>query len=214
MKIPGLAALASVATLVSTVGAIPKITRIGRYLYADDGTRFSARTTRLTSRRHVRPQRTHTVVDQLADSAGCTRDLPFLQTLGINAIRAYSMLSGAGIYVILDLTLPLNGSIDTKIPAWGTNVLDQYITTINTFSKYDNVLAYNVGNEVLTSIATNAAPFLKAAARDVRMYLNQSLHPPQSGTPTSTAPRLSGTDISSAISLGRTTGRARWICLG
>ncbi|KAJ7913617.1 hypothetical protein B0H13DRAFT_1612353, partial [Mycena leptocephala] len=35
-----LAALASVATLVSTVGAIPKITRTGRYLYADDGTRF------------------------------------------------------------------------------------------------------------------------------------------------------------------------------
>ncbi|KAJ7913611.1 hypothetical protein B0H13DRAFT_1712477, partial [Mycena leptocephala] len=40
MKIPGLAALASVATPVSTVGAIPKITRTGRYLYADDGTRF------------------------------------------------------------------------------------------------------------------------------------------------------------------------------
>ncbi|KAJ7867260.1 hypothetical protein B0H13DRAFT_1636226, partial [Mycena leptocephala] len=35
-----LAALASVATPVSTVGAIPKITRTGRYLYADDGTRF------------------------------------------------------------------------------------------------------------------------------------------------------------------------------
>jgi hypothetical protein len=96
-------------------------------------------------------------VGQPADSAGCTRDLRFLQKLGMNAIRAYSvdsslnhdacmvMLSGAGIYVmcvsksslmpsfsvglmlgcILDLTLPLNGSIDTNIPARGTNVLDQ-----------------------------------------------------------------------------------------
>jgi hypothetical protein len=29
------------------------------------------------------------------------------------------------VYCRLDLTLPLNGSIDTTIPAWGTNVLDQ-----------------------------------------------------------------------------------------
>ncbi|KAJ7867269.1 hypothetical protein B0H13DRAFT_1478545, partial [Mycena leptocephala] len=35
-----LAALASVTTLVSTVGAIPKITRTGRYLYAKDGSRL------------------------------------------------------------------------------------------------------------------------------------------------------------------------------
>ncbi|KAJ7120381.1 hypothetical protein C8R44DRAFT_982145 [Mycena epipterygia] len=46
-----------------------------------------------------------------------------------------------------------------------------YIKTINAFSKYDNVLAYNVGNEVLTNGATNAAPFLKAAARDIKAYL-------------------------------------------
>ncbi|KAJ7300929.1 Glucanosyltransferase-domain-containing protein, partial [Mycena albidolilacea] len=40
----------------------------------------------------------------------------------------------------------------------------QYIKTINVFSKYDNILAFNVGNEVLTADATNAAPFLKAGA--------------------------------------------------
>ncbi|KAF8148960.1 Glucanosyltransferase-domain-containing protein [Mycena galopus ATCC 62051] len=103
----------------------------------------------------------YAVVDQLADSAGCTRDLPFLQNLSVNAIRAYSVdstlnhdscmstLSSAGIYVILDLTLPLNGSIDTTQPTWSTNLLD----------------------EVLTSDATNAAPFIKAAARDIKAYL-------------------------------------------
>jgi hypothetical protein len=73
----------------------------------------------------------------------------------------------------LDLTLPLNGSIDRVSPAWTTNLLDSYIGTINAFSKYDNVLVYNIGNEVVTSPnQTAAAPFVKAAARDTKAYLS------------------------------------------
>jgi len=72
----------------------------------------------------------------------------------------------------LDLTLPKNGSIDRTSPAWTTNLLDSYIATINAFSKYDNVLVYNIGNEVVTSPnQTAAAPFVKAAARDTKAYL-------------------------------------------
>ena len=53
-----------------------------------------------------------TFIDSLADSAGCARDLPILQSLGINAIRAYSVdptlnhdecmatFSSAGIYTM------------------------------------------------------------------------------------------------------------------
>jgi len=72
----------------------------------------------------------------------------------------------------IDLSLPLNGSIDRTSPAWTTNLLDLYIGTIEVFSKYDNVLAYNVGNEVANSnLTTVAAAFVKAAARDVKgMY--------------------------------------------
>ncbi|KAJ6479685.1 hypothetical protein C8R45DRAFT_1005792 [Mycena sanguinolenta] len=37
------------------------------------------------------------------------------------------------------------------------------------------MLAYNVGNEVLTASATNAAPFIKAAARDIKSV--SRIHP-------------------------------------
>lgn len=69
----------------------------------------------------------------------------------------------------IDLSLPLNGSIDRASPSWTTNLLDLYIGTIEVFSKYDNVLAYNIGNEVANSnVTTVVAPFVKAAARDVK----------------------------------------------
>lgn len=82
-----------------------------------------------------------------------------------SALWAYTRLS-------IDLALPTNGSIDRLSPSWTTNLLDLYLGTINAFNKYDNVLAYNVGNEVIVNPAgTDAAPFIKAAARDVRAYL-------------------------------------------
>jgi len=125
-----------------------------------------------------------TFIDPLANATACNRDLPHLKQLGVNAVRVYSVnaslnhdtcmqaLSGAGIYVILDLTLPVNGSIDRTAPAWTTNLLDSYIRTIDAFSKYDNMLVYNIGNEVVTSPnQTAAAPFIKAAARDIKAYL-------------------------------------------
>ena len=83
-----------------------------------------------------------------------------------------SVISLRGGSISIDLSLPLNGSIDIDSPSWSTNLLDQYITTINAFQKYDNVLAYNVGNEVITALnTTGVAPFLKAAARDIKAYL-------------------------------------------
>jgi hypothetical protein len=62
--------------------------------------------------------------------------------------------------------------MDRNAPTWTTNLLDLYIETINVFSKYNNVLAYNVGNEVIIQPnGTGAATFVKAAARDVKAYL-------------------------------------------
>ncbi|KAJ7135723.1 Glucanosyltransferase-domain-containing protein [Mycena epipterygia] len=183
-------AVTALLGLIAVAGAIPKVSRTGRYLFTDDGNRFFVKGIAYQTQGVVvagpnNPlNEPSTFVDNLADDAACARDVPVLQKLGVNAIRAYaansslshdscmSTLSNAGIYVILDLTLPLNGSIDTTLPAWSTNTLDQYLRTIDAFEKYDNVLAYNIGNEVMIPSATQAAPFIVAAARDVRAYLD------------------------------------------
>ncbi|KAJ7293176.1 1,3-beta-glucanosyltransferase [Mycena rebaudengoi] len=181
--------LFATALLFGLVAAVPKVTRTGRYLYTADGARFYIKGVAYQPPGVVVESEDNafgepsTFLDPLADAAGCARDLPLLQKLGINTIRAYSVnsslnhdacmnaFSGAGIYTIIDLALPVNGSIDRSSPAWTTNLQNQYINTINAFTKYDNVLAYNVGNEVILSDATDPAPFVKAGARDIKAYL-------------------------------------------
>ncbi|KAF8209759.1 hypothetical protein K438DRAFT_1959988 [Mycena galopus ATCC 62051] len=62
--------------------------------------------------------------------------------------------------------LALNGSLDPTQPTWSTNLQGEHIETIDAFSKCDNVLAYNVGNEVLPPGATTAV------ARDIKAYIS------------------------------------------
>jgi hypothetical protein len=95
--------------------------------------------------------------------------VPYLRQLGVNTIRVYSInprsdhsacmnaLDAAGIYVMLDVSLPLNGSIDRSAPAWTTSLLNEYTTAINAFERYPNVLAYTIANEVVTTNANTAA---------------------------------------------------------
>ncbi|THU88461.1 hypothetical protein K435DRAFT_969488 [Dendrothele bispora CBS 962.96] len=188
---PTAIALLAAASWSLGVQAISKVSRSGRYLYTDDGNRFYIRGIAYQEQGQVDDSNPDnpflepsSFTDPLIDGSACSRDLPFLQQLNVNTIRVYSVdssqnhdscmqtFSDAGIYTIIDLALPLNGSIDRTSPAWSTNLLDQYIKTIDTFSKYDNVLAYNVGNEVVVENGTAVAPYIKAAARDIKAYLN------------------------------------------
>lgn len=182
-------ATAIASLLASRVAAIPKVTRTGRYLYQEDGTRFYIRGIAYQEQGAVIASADNeflepsTFIDPLAIPDSCTRDVEYLKQAKINTIRVYSVnstlnhdacmktFSDAGIYTIIDLALPLNGSIARDAPAWSTNLLNQYLTTIDVFSKYDNVLAYNVGNEVVLGDSTQLAPYVKAAARDVKAYL-------------------------------------------
>ncbi|KAK2461692.1 hypothetical protein APHAL10511_006155 [Amanita phalloides] len=184
------ALLAVWVSCCSNVLAIQQVSRVGRYLYTQDRNRFYIKGVAYqeqgaivasTSNSFDEPS---TFVDPLALGDACSRDLPYLQQLGVNTIRVYSVnsslnhdncmstFSNAGIYTIIDLALPLNGSIDRTDPTWSTNLLDEYIATIDAFSKYDNVLAFNVGNEVVLQTDIQASPYVKAAARDIKAYLN------------------------------------------
>ncbi|OXG33135.1 1,3-beta-glucanosyltransferase [Cryptococcus neoformans] len=181
--------------LLTMTAALPNITRTGKYLYDESGNRFyikgvayqpegelaASSDSNSANGGFPEPSSFH---DPLSSPQNCTRDLPYLQQLGVNAVRVYSvnsslnhddcmkMLNDAGIYVLLDLSLPLNGSIDRSSPSWSTNLLNEYIETIDAFKNYENVLGYNVGNEVINLASnTNAAPFVKAAARDIKAYL-------------------------------------------
>lgn len=81
-----------------------------------------------------------------------------------------SAFRDAGIYVFLDLdtftTYILPGS-----PSWNQSQFDAYSKVMDAFHNYDNVAGFFVGNEVLTTGADSiAAPFVKAAARDMKAY--------------------------------------------
>ncbi|CAE6432922.1 unnamed protein product [Rhizoctonia solani] len=186
-----LATACALAAIANSAFALPKITRVGRYLFNPDGTRFYIKGIAYQEQGRLAVSddpnafpEPDNFVDPLAMPDACKRDVPYLQRLTVNAIRVYSVnaslnhdecmsaLDAAGIYTMIDLSLPVNGSLDRSSPAWTTNLLDLYIGTIDVFSKYNNVLAYNIGNEVVTETNnTVAAPFIKAAARDVKAYL-------------------------------------------
>jgi len=122
-------------------------------------------------------------VDPLADTASCTRDVPYLKQLGANTIRTYaldptqdhstcmSLLDAAGIYVISDLGEP-NLSIDRTNPEWNTQLYNRYTAVVDSMSSYSNVIGFFAGNEVTNNLSyTGASAFVKAAVRDTKAYI-------------------------------------------
>ncbi|KAJ6475513.1 Glucanosyltransferase-domain-containing protein [Mycena sanguinolenta] len=175
--------LSSIAT---AYGAVLKVTQVRRYIYTTDRNRFYVKGI------------VYQTQGEIISGPDNPLDRPSTFQLGINAIRAYSVdsilnhdscmsaLSRTGIYVMCVRACLLSSAMTgpgapaqrlDSLPTWSTNLRGQYIKTINVFSKYDNVLAYNVGNEVLTSRATNAALFIEVAAHDIKAYSYTCMSP-------------------------------------
>jgi hypothetical protein len=189
-----IAALAAAATVsaepilmprASTTGSstLPTITTKGNAFFSGDD-RFYIRGV------DYQPGGSSKLVDPIADSTTCARDITEFKKLGINTVRVYTVdntanhddcmtaLAEAGIYLVLDVNTPLY-SLNRATPAVSYNAvyLQNVFATIDAFANYTNTLAFFSGNEVINDdTTTSAAPYVKATTRDMRQYLTERGH--------------------------------------
>jgi hypothetical protein len=106
-----------------------------------------------------------------------------MSSIGTNSIRIYhvdasadhdgcmSAFADVGIYTWIDLDTFDTYILDNGKARWTETMYKKYQAVMDTFQKYDNVAGFFVGNEMLTVGADSAAaPFVKAAARDMKAY--------------------------------------------
>lgn len=118
------------------------------------------------------------------------RDIPFLQSLGVNAVRIYAVdpdqnhdafmcaMNAAGIYVLVSLARDCPTCAVTRDQApdcYPAALKRQGQSVINAFAKYSNVLGFSAGNEVNHFTPSNNpewnGPCQRKFLRDMRYYI-------------------------------------------
>ncbi|KAJ5749238.1 uncharacterized protein N7511_010934 [Penicillium nucicola] len=163
------------AGLHATVNAVPTISAVGSKFFYENGTQFYIK--------GIAYQLTPS--DPLVDTAQCKRDIARMAELGTNSIRVYHVdpsanhkgcmtaLADAGIYLWVDLDT-FTTQIEQTAPHWNQTQFDRFKDVLDEFQKYENTAGVLVGNEVLTTAeGSAAAPYVLAAARDVKAYRDQ-----------------------------------------
>lgn len=120
--------------------------------------------------------------DPLIDDTQCKLDSALMQKLGANSIRVYHVdptgdhsacmttFADAGIYLFVDLDT-FTTQINPDTPSWTQTQYSAFQKVMDEFQQFDNTAGFFVGNEVLTTGNNSiAAPFVKAAARDMKAY--------------------------------------------
>ncbi|KAI9811723.1 MAG: hypothetical protein M1827_005268 [Pycnora praestabilis] len=157
---------------ISSVSAISNITAVGSKFFTGDGNQFFIK--------GVAYQLTDD--DPLTDGNQCQLDASLMKTLGANTIRVYHVdptadhsacmtaFANAGIYLFVDLDT-FTTAITQDDPHWNQTQLTAFEKVLDEFQQYDNTAGVFVGNEILTMPnGSDAAPYIKAAARDVKAY--------------------------------------------
>lgn len=183
-----LSLISTLSVLLSLVSAISTIEIHGnKFFNSSDGTQFFIKGVAYQRARKegiTYDQRFQTgYIDSLAEPSLCLRDLEYLKELGVNTVRVYQLdptqnhdvcmdaFANYGIYVLADLSEP-EMSINRENPAWDLDLYDRFTLVVDAMHSYPNVLGFYVGNEVVTTGENSgAAPFVKAAVRDVKHYM-------------------------------------------
>ncbi|KAH0290456.1 glycoside hydrolase family 72 protein [Aureobasidium namibiae CBS 147.97] len=154
--------------------AIPTISVKGSKFFTSDGNQYFVRGIAY----QLVPE------DPLIDNNQCQLDASLMKTLGANAIRVYHVdptadhqdcmktFADAGIYLFVDLDT-FTTQIEQTSPQWNQSQYDAFAKVMDEFQQFDNTAGFFVGNEVLTTgNGSVAAPYVKAAARDMKAYRN------------------------------------------
>ncbi|KAI9737331.1 MAG: hypothetical protein M1834_009484 [Cirrosporium novae-zelandiae] len=157
---------------VSPAHAISAITAVGSKFFNADGSQFYIK--------GVAYQLTED--DPLSDTSQCELDAAQMADLGANTIRVYHVdptndhsgcmtaFANNSIYLFVDLDT-FDTAIDQNKPSWTKSKLSAFEAVLDEFQQYNNTAGVFVGNEVLTfANGSSAAPYVKAAARDVKAY--------------------------------------------
>ncbi|KAL1306050.1 hypothetical protein AAFC00_004176 [Neodothiora populina] len=160
--------------LAASVTAIPTISAKGAKFFTSEGNQYFVK--------GIAYQLTPD--DPLANAEQCKLDSALMKTLGANAIRVYhvdptadhtscmSTFADDGIYLFLDLDT-FTSQIEQETPSWTESQFSAFQAVMDEFQQFDNTAGFFVGNEVLTTGNNSvAAPYVKAAARDMKAYRN------------------------------------------
>lgn len=176
----------------AVASAIPTISVKGSKFFTSDGNQYFVRGEKF----HIYQSSCGTLIfyigvayqlvpdDPLVDNNQCQLDASLMKTLGANAIRVYHVdpeadhqacmktFADAGIYLFVDLDT-FTTQIEQDTPAWNQTQFDAFSKVMDEFQQFDNTAGFFVGNEVLTTgNGSVAAPYVKAAARDMKAYRN------------------------------------------
>ncbi|KAH8898785.1 hypothetical protein GQ53DRAFT_710648 [Thozetella sp. PMI_491] len=177
LALPILVRAAAVLFVARLAGALAPISVKGTKFYDQAGNQFFIKGVAYSSG-NIR-------MDPLLDTDQCQIDAGLMKAMGVNTIRVYTVdgsqkhdgcmqaFASQGIYVGLDLPNPVE-SINRNTPSWTKELYTNWTGTVDAFAGYDNLLFFNIGNEVISDAGdtTAAAPYIKAATRDIKAFRN------------------------------------------
>ncbi|KAF3941114.1 hypothetical protein ABW19_dt0208282 [Dactylella cylindrospora] len=124
--------------------------------------------------------------DPLLDKEQCQLDADLMKELGANAIRVYhvdpdgdhddcmKIFEDVGVYAFIDLDTFHTYIEQDGPPHWNETQLTEYAKVLDNLAGYPNLGGVFVGNEIITkSNGSWAAPYIKSAVRDIKVYMEE-----------------------------------------